>query len=120
MTRMYLSPTATAIAKVFLVFAEFLIGLYNIVSFPIRKVTFKAFCRISLGACAAYALVYRAELTSYLYALGAALVLFAASIILSRLLYNVLKKKVSKKVAYLLNSPLSIPLNRFYRIENIA
>lgn len=116
MTRMYLSPAATTLVKILLAFVECLVGLYNFITYPIRKVTFKAYFCISLIACALYAAMYHSELTEHLIVLGSVLGIFAASILATRLVYTVLKKKVSKKVAYLFNSPLCIPLNRFYKI----
>lgn len=114
MTRMYFSPTASTFARIGLIFVECLIGLYNLITFPIRKITFKAYCVVILISGLLYAVNVhfnmRSNLGLFIFALG----LFTASIFVTRAIYNYLSKKVSPRVAMLINSPLGIPRNRFY------
>lgn len=120
MTRMYLTPTTTTFVKVCLLFIECFIGLYNLVTLPIRKMTFKAYACVSLISGVLHAIVFGVNLKDQLIAFVVTACLLAAIIFTTRFLYKVLKKKVSPKVAYLINSPMGIPLNRFYEIESMA
>lgn len=120
MTRMYLSPTASILVKIGLFFVECIIGLYNLITFPIRKITLKAYGYILLIAGAFYTAAFHSDLKVYFVLFLVVLGAFAASILIFKLIYNILRKKVSPRVAYLMNSPLGIPLNRFHRIDSRA
>lgn len=120
MTRMYLSPTASIFAKIGLLFVECLIGLYNLITFPIRKITFKAFSCILVAFGVFYAAAFRTELMDHLFGFIAVLGIFVISIFVTKIIYKYLNKKVSPKVAYLMNSPLGIPLNRYHKLESRA
>ena len=117
MTRMYLTPTTTAFVKVCLVFIECLIELYNLVTLPIRKITFKAYICVSLITGTLHGIMFGANLKDQLIAFVIIAGALAATIFTTRFVYKVLKKKVSKKLAYLINSPFGIQLNRFYKVE---
>lgn len=120
MTRMYLAPTTTTFVKVCLIFIECFIELFNLITLPLRKMTFKAYLYVSLIAGVFYGIMNGAGLQDFLIAVVATMGLLAATIFTTRFVYKVLKKKVSPKVAYLINSPMGIPLNRFYKLENAA
>lgn len=114
MSRMYLSPTATTFVKIALCFVECFIGLYNLITYPIRKINIRAYCLISALICVIYLVNSYLKLEPNLFELIITLVAFTVSIIFIRMLYNLLNKKVSPRVAMLINSPLGIPLNKFY------
>lgn len=114
MTRMYLSPTASTFAKIGLVFVECLIGLYNLITYPIRKISLKAYIFLVITAAGFYAISGHFGLEISLSMIIIAATVFTVAIIASKLIYNYLSKKVSPKIALLINSPLGIPLNRFY------
>lgn len=114
MTRMYLSPTATLFAKIGLIVVECLIGLYNLITYPIRKISLKAYILFVIAAGGFYAAGDRFGLEISLVTMIIAVVMFTVAIVVSKLIYHYLNKKVSPKVALLINSPLGIPLNRFY------
>lgn len=120
MTRMYLAPTTTTFVKVCLLFIECFIELYNLITLPLRKMTFKAYVCVALVSTALHGIMVGAGLKDLLIAFVVALGLLAATIFTTRFIYKVLKKKVSKRIAYLINSPMGIPLNRFYKVENVA
>lgn len=120
MTRMYLAPSTTAFVKVCLLFIECFIELFNLITLPIRKMTFKAYICVSLIATALHSTMFGAGLKDLLIALVVIMGLLAATIFTTRFIYQVLKKKVSKKIAYLINTPMGIPLNRFYKVESMA
>ena len=117
MTRKYLSPTASAFARAGLLLIECLIGLYNLITFPIRKIGLKSYLITTCIGCAIYAGCFYADLQKYLALFILSWIGFTAIIIVSKLLHKALNKKVLPKVAYLINSPLGIPLNKFYRVE---
>lgn len=116
MTRMYLSPTATFFAKAGLFFVECLIGLYNLITYPIRKITIKAYLALLLFAAGSYFVGNYFGYNLDLVATIAALVVFTIAIYVSKMLHKYFKNKVSPKVAFLLSSPLGIPLNKFYKV----
>ena len=120
MTRMYLAPTTTTFVKVCLIFIECFIELYNLLTLPIRKMTFKAYLCASLISGVLHGIIFDTGLKDHLIALAVVMGLYAAIIFVTRFIYKLLKKKVSKKIAYLINSPMGIPLNRFYKIESLA
>ena len=120
MTRMYLAPTTTTLVKVCLVFIECFIELYNLITLPIRKMTFKAYLCVSFLLGVLHGITSGAGLKEQLIAFVVVMGLLAVTIFATRFIYKVLKKKVSPKVAYLINSPMGIPLNRFYEVENMA
>lgn len=115
MTRIYLSPTASAFAKIGLFFVECLIGLYNLITFPIRKITLKVYSVIfiSTSILCAISVYFNSQINTAV--IIGALALFTVSIFITRAIYKYLNKKVSPRVAFLMNSPLGIPLNKFYR-----
>lgn len=114
MTRMYLSPTASTFAKIGLIFVECLIGLFNLITYPIRKITFKTYGAMLLLAGALYAISLYFGLEVNLTLLVGFFALFTASIFLFRAIHKFLSKKVSPRVALLINSPLGIPRNKYY------
>lgn len=116
MTRIYLSPTATFFAKVGLIFIEFLIGLYNLITYPIRKITIKRYCGLLLFASAFYVVGNFLGLKLTLEALALTAIMLAVAIIITRMFYKYLKNKVSPKIAFLISSPMGIPLNKFYKV----
>lgn len=116
MTRMYLSPTATVFAKIGLVFVQILMGLCSAITFPIRKITLKAYGLILVVAGAAYTVCFHADLKAHLTALMAVFGLLAVSIVLTRLVHKILTNKVGPRVAVMINSPLGIPLKKYYPI----
>lgn len=120
MTRMYLAPTTTTFVKVCLLFIECFIELYNLITLPLRKMTFKAYICIALISTALHGIMFDTGLKDLLIAFTVIMSVLAATIFTARFVYKLLKKKVSPKVAYLLNSPMGIPLNRFYKVENVA
>jgi len=120
MTRMYLAPSTTTFVKVCLLFIECFIELFNLITLPIRKMTLKAYICIALISTALHGIMFSAGLKDLLIAFIIIMGVLAATIFATRFLYKVLKKKVSKKVACLINSPMGIPLNRFYKIESMA
>ena len=110
MTRIYLSPTATFFVKCALILVEGLIGLYNLFSYPIRKITIKRYCKLMLLTgvfCAAGS--QNAKIFVFV------AIALAMAVITTRLLHKHLKTKVSPKIAYLISSPMGIPLNKFYK-----
>lgn len=119
MTRMYLAPTTTTFVKVCLVFLECLIEFYNLITLPIRKMTFKAYTAITLISGVLHGIMFSGGLHDTLVAVGVIAGFLAATIFVTRFVYKVLKKKVSKKLAYLINCPFGIPLNRFYKVEGV-
>ena len=119
MTRMYLAPTTTTFVKVCLVFIECLIEFYNLITLPIRKMTFKAYLGVSLITGVLHGIMFGANLKDLLISLFVIAGFLAATIFVTRFVYKVLKKKVSKKLAYLINCPFGIPLNRFYKVEGV-
>lgn len=116
MTRIYLSPTATFFAKIGLIFVECLIGLFNLITYPIRKIKIKAYCFLAIFAGVFYAAGNHFGLEIDSTSLIIAFAVFTVAIIASKVIYKYLKNKVSPKVAILINSPLGIPLNRFYKV----
>ena len=114
MTRIYLSPAASTFAKIGLVMVEILIGLYNLVTYPVRTMTFKAYCFSVTTTTALYMLIFHADLMKYLTYFVLGFCIFTANIFITKAIHKVLKKKVSPRVALLINSPLGIPRNRFY------
>lgn len=120
MTRMYLAPSTTTFVKVCLLFIECFIELYNLITLPLRKMTFKAYICVSLISTALHGIMFGTGLKDLLIALVVIMGVLAATIFTTRFVYKVLKKKVSPKVAHLINSPMGIPLNRFYKIEGMA
>lgn len=114
MTRKYLSPAATAGAKIGLILIECLIGLFNLVSFPIRKISFKGYMVISAAIGVFYVVKFHATLMAHLSVLGFVFVGFAAGVFGVKLIHKLLNKKVAPKVAFMINSPLGIPLNRYH------
>ena len=114
MTRMYLSPTATTFAKIGLLFIQLMIGLFNVVTYPIRKITLKAYAFLVLAIGAGYPVVFSVDLNTYALVFGISVGIFTAALIATRIIYKVLNKKVSPRVAFMFNSPLGIQLNRFY------
>ena len=114
MTRMYLSPTASVFVKVGLILIECLIGLYNLITFPIRMITLKAYGIILIGTSILYTILFYNSILSHLWAFGVVFGVFTAAIVLSKLFYKLLNKKVAPRIAYLINSPLGIQMNRYH------
>ena len=120
MTRMYLAPSTTTFVKVCLVFVECFIELFNLITLPLRKMSFKAYICVSLISGVLHGITFGFNLKDQLVAIIVVMGVLAAAIFTTRFVYKILKKKVSPKVAYLINSPMGIPLNRFYKVENVA
>lgn len=116
MTRVYLSPTATLFAKIGLLIIECLIGLYNIVTFPIRKITLKAYSFIILGSGVLYAISYFSDPKIHLVAFLAVLFVFSVAVVSCKAIYNILNDGIGNKIAYMINSPCGIETNRFYKV----
>ena len=116
MNRMYLSPTASIFSKICLSFVEVLIGLYNLITFPIRKITLKTYSIILLISGVLYTAVFYAEFKVHLLPFVATLAIFTIGIFTAKSVYNILRKKVSPRVAYLINSPLGIPVNKYSKV----
>ena len=114
MTRMYLSPTATAFAKIGLLFIQLMIGLFNVVTYPMRKITLKTYVFLLLAIGVGYPVVFSVDFKTYALAYGISAGILTAALIATRIIYKVLNKKVSPRVAFMFNSPLGIQLNRFY------
>lgn len=114
MTRMYLSPTATFFAKIGLFFIECLIELYSLITYPFRKLTLKKYSCIVFISCAFYVISCYLGLKLNVVNLIVSVIAFTIITITSKLFYNYLKKKVCPRIAYLINSPMGIPLNKFY------
>ena len=120
MTRMYLSPTASTFAKIGLIFVECLIGFYNLITYPIRKITLKAYLFVLVASGVLYAALFPFALTDKLVLFFLVATLFTVSIFVTRMLYKLLNQKISPRVAYLISSPLGIPLNRFHKLYTNA
>lgn len=116
MTRMYLSPTATVFAKIGLVFVQFFMGIFDAVTFPIRMITLKTYGIIMVIAGAFYVAIFHRDLQSHLIAMAVAFGLLAASIVFTKMAHKFLTKKVSPRVALMVNSPLGIPLKKYYSV----
>lgn len=114
MTRMYLSPAATTFAKIGLLIIQLMIGLFNVITFPIRKITLKAYALLLAAVGLCYPVIFQVEMNVYIPAFAISVGILAVGLIAIRVIYKVLNKKVSPKVAYMFNSPLGIRLNRFY------
>lgn len=117
MTRMYLTPITTTFVKVCLIIIECFIELFNLITLPLRKMTFKTYIGISLISGAFRGLMLGGGLENLFVSLALMLVLYAAVIFTACLVYKILKKKISPKIACLINTPMGIPLNRFYEVE---
>lgn len=114
MTRKYLSPAATTSAKIGLILIECLIGLFNLISFPIRKISFKGYLVVSAAIGVFYVYHFHASLVTHLPILVFVVFGFAAGLFGIKLIHKLLNKKVAPKVAFMINSPLGIPLNRYH------
>lgn len=114
MTRKCLSPTATVFAKIGLFFIEVLIELFNLISYPVRKISLQAYSVLSLicGGLLVH-FIYSGQ-TREFNCLFLSFVVGTVFILLVNRLYKYLNKKVMPRVAYLFNSPLGIPTNKFY------
>lgn len=111
---MYLSPTATVFAKIGLVLVQCLMGLCSIVTFPVRKITLKAYGLILVVSSIFYGALFHSDPMAHLVALVAGFGLLAVGIVVCKLIHKILTQKVSPKVALLVNSPMGIPLNKYY------
>lgn len=114
MTRMYLSPTATIFAKIGLLVVELIIGLFNVITYPIRKISLKTYGLIVLAVGVCYPVIFPVEIKAYAVALVIWTIAFTIGLFTIRAIHKVLNKKVSPRVAMMINSPLGIQLNRFY------
>lgn len=114
MTRMYLSPTATVFAKIGLLMIEALIGLFNLIMFPIRKINLKSYGIFMLIYSFLYVFLFNSNLEKHLMTCVVLFAIFSISIIVTKILYKLLNKKIMPRIAYMLHSPLGIKLNRFY------
>lgn len=120
MARKYLSPTATIFVKILLAFAEALIGLFNLISFPVRALKVKhhlLLAAVWLGCFVFKFWPIQANHALWLIAGYATWTLFTVAL---HLLHHYLNKKLSPKIAMLFNSPMGIPLNRFYKANACA
>ena len=117
MVRVYLSPTATTFAKIGLVIAEILIDLFNLVSWPIRKVNAKAYMIIAALLGILYVVAFHADLRAHLVGFSVVLGMFAVSIFTCRALHKYFKSYLSPKIAEMINSPLGIRTNRFHKLN---
>ena len=115
MVRVYLSPAASTLVKAGLLLAEMLIVLFNILSYPIRKISFRAYLAITAVVSVVLRLYLKNNVAAFLGALTTVIIVSAVVIILTNTLYNYLKKKLSPKIAVLFNSPFGIPTNRYYK-----
>lgn len=114
MTRMYLSPVASAGAKIGLILIECLIGLYNLASFPIRKVTPKIYSLAVAISGGLYTFKFFGELSEHLAAFAATAVGLAIGVFIIKLVHKILNQKIGPKIAFMINSPFGIRLNRYY------
>lgn len=115
MVRVYLSPTASAFIKAGLLFAEVLIGLFNILSYPIRNISFMAYFAFTSAVSVGLGLYFKGDVSVILGMIATVIIVSASVIVLTNVLYNYLKKKVSPRIAVLFNSPFGIPTNRYYK-----
>lgn len=117
MVRVYLSPTATTFAKIGLVFAEIFIGLFNLVSWPLRKISKKAYVFIVTLFGILYVVAFHADLEAHLVGFAVVLGMFTVSIFTCRALHKYFKNYLSPKFAEMINSPLGIRTNRFHKLS---
>lgn len=114
MTRMCLSPAATTCVKFVLILIECLIGLFNLISSPIRMINAKFYVFIVAAFSAFYAYMFHDNLMVYMYAYIIAVIGFAISVYGMKVLYKILNKNIGPKIALMVNSPFGIRLNRHY------
>lgn len=117
MIRVYLSPTATTFAKIGLIFAEFLIGLFNLASWPIRIIKWKTYMFVTALLGILYVVAFYGDIKTHLVGFVAVLGILGVSTIAFRALHKYFQNYLSPKIAEMINSPLGIRTNRFHKLN---